>query len=624
MPEFVLYLIGVAGAMVAFLAPLEVAFGAVIVFWLLFPGLLSLPGLPHVLPVDRLVLYLFAIRLLLRMGRPGEPGRDAYRFTLVHLGVLLVVLVNFLDGVFLASPRTYFPSDMDGWFSALDIAVFFVAALAVMRARGAWRAARIVFVSLLVTFGIAVIERITKQGWSHFLFEHLPNGINLPGGHPLGTRSGARVQVAAQFGLEYGWVVTMLVPLVVVATLRWARIGRWRSRVAFVFPVLAFLVVAFNQSRSADVAVGIGAFTFALMVGPDARLVRWGLLAVAGFALVAVAVPSIVSSPFQVAAGTNSTSIRIVRLGQEFSTVTGRAFQGLGNQGAINFVSIPGLDDSWATTYVTLGVIGLLARAVMLVIGMVAAARSLRARRGSDLRLLGAAALVGLALATAGGFFYDFGIQSTWEVAFLLALAAAVSEHVPVRGGRRSRARLVLPLAGVGLGFVALALAPSTTTQLFYADTMSPGIAAVKPKPADPYIATTLTNTFCGIVGEPALALPGNRVTCQSVADTTLWPPSAEITIQGPDAAAVHSQALRLFTWVAPAALHNVPTSPGRVGGLWVESDATSGKPGWATTAPLWVGVLGAAVALVVPPLRRRDEDSESVATSKARRPALV
>ena len=71
MPEYGIYAIGVIAALTALTAPLELGFGAVLACWLLVPGLLVMPGLPHVLAIDRLVLYVFALRLVARHGRPG-------------------------------------------------------------------------------------------------------------------------------------------------------------------------------------------------------------------------------------------------------------------------------------------------------------------------------------------------------------------------------------------------------------------------------------------------------------------------------------------------------------------------------------------------------------------------
>lgn len=611
MPEYGIYAIGVLATLTALTAPLELGFGAVLACWLLVPGLLVMPGLPHVLAIDRLVLYVFALRLVARLGRPGEPAPSAFRLTKMHIVVCIWAVVGFVDGVMLASPRTYFPSDMDSWFTGLDVLVLFVCALAVIRTLGAWRVTRTAVVLLGVTFAIAVVERITKSGWSHFLYEHVPDGYKAPGSAPLGQRAGVRVQVAAQFGLEYGWLVAMLTPLVLAAALHWSRRRlRGVARGAVLLPLAALLVVAFNQSRSADVAVAVGTVVAVLLIGVDRRMVRWAAVGIAALVVLGAAFPSIVSSPFHVASTTDSVSVRLARLGQVFTFVVGRAFQGLGYQGTLNFVPIPGLDDTYATTYVTLGVIGLVAWAALLASGIATGLRCLRARRGGEIRTLGAACAVGMALTVVGGFAYDLSglTSSTWAFVFMAALATSLAERVPARPPARLPARWLLPVAGVGVGALVLLVAPTSASQVFVVDTQAPWISATSAQPADPYVGSVLTNTFCGTVTAPGLLTPGNTVTCTSLADTSLWPAAVSVAVAGPDARAVTAQARRIFGAFPGAELSNTPAGRVHPGEIWVAGDITSGRPAWATTAPLWVGAVGLGLCLLAPVLawRRR------------------
>ena len=79
---------------------------------------------------------------------------------------------------------------------------------------------------------IGFIERLTKFSWGEFFFEHVPASY-IPSIAPgtLSVRGAAvRSQGAAQFALEYGWVLAMLLPLTVAATIRWSH-GResWRK-----------------------------------------------------------------------------------------------------------------------------------------------------------------------------------------------------------------------------------------------------------------------------------------------------------------------------------------------------------------------------------------------------------
>lgn len=247
-------LLTVAGLLVVIAAPLEIAMGTVLLFWLLVPGLLSIPHFAHILFVDRLVLYGFAARLLARSGRPGEPRGPAYALTPMHavLGALLVV--GWIDGVVLSPANFSLAGNIHGWYSQLDLAVLFVVVLAVARTIGGWRVVRWLVVGVAAAVAVGLFERATGRGWAHFFFEHLPTSYLAAGSSPLQTRGGmARSQGAAEFALEYGWVLVMLLPLAAVATARWARAHRRSnpalSRLGFVLPLAAAAAVFFSGGR---------------------------------------------------------------------------------------------------------------------------------------------------------------------------------------------------------------------------------------------------------------------------------------------------------------------------------------------------------------------------------------
>ncbi|MGH9029621.1 MAG: hypothetical protein ACRDV4_08415, partial [Acidimicrobiales bacterium] len=231
-------LLSMAGVVLVLVAPLEVAFGTLVVFWLLVPGTLPVPLAPHLFLVDRTVLYAFGFRLLVRRG-PGEPRASAYRPTPVHAALGLLMLVGFLDGVGFAPSSDSVAQDLHSWFTQLDLLVLFVVALAVIRTISTRRALGTVVVVLAVTVAIGFAERFFHHGWSHLFFEGLPAKDLGPGSDVLQTRGGhVRSQVAGQFALEYGWVLAMLLPLTVVAVDRWAR-HRRLARPMMLLPLLA-------------------------------------------------------------------------------------------------------------------------------------------------------------------------------------------------------------------------------------------------------------------------------------------------------------------------------------------------------------------------------------------------
>ena len=79
---------------------------------------------------------------------------------------------------------------------------------------------------------IGFVERLTRFSWGQFFFEHVPANYvpNIAPGTLSIRGTAVRSQGAAQFALEYGWVLVMLLPLTVSATIRWSQ-GRepWRK-----------------------------------------------------------------------------------------------------------------------------------------------------------------------------------------------------------------------------------------------------------------------------------------------------------------------------------------------------------------------------------------------------------
>src|ERR1700722_14724486 len=225
-------LLTLVGVLVVLFGSIEVATGCLVAFWLLVPGLLIVPFGPHFLLVDRLVLWVFALRLILRSGRPGEPRGRAFALTPVHGALAALLVTAYTAGVLLAPRSVSLAGDLHAFLYVLDLVILFVVVLAAVRTIGVQRIVDLIAWGVVAAVLIGLIERVTKFSWGQFFFEHVPASY-VPGIAPgtLSVRGTAvRSQGAAQFALEYGWVLAMLLPLTVAAVIPWSH-GRkpWRK-----------------------------------------------------------------------------------------------------------------------------------------------------------------------------------------------------------------------------------------------------------------------------------------------------------------------------------------------------------------------------------------------------------
>jgi hypothetical protein len=595
-------LLAAIGFGVILVAPLEIAFGALIAFWLLVPGSLGVPYAPHIVLVDRLILYGFALRLLLRARLPKEPKGSAYALGPMHAGLGVLLIVGFLDGVILAPRRDSLTLDIHGWLFLLDLAILFVVVLAVIRTIGTWRAARVVAGTLLVTIVVAVEEWLTHRGWSAFFFQHLPANYLASGADQLGSRSGhVRPQVAAQFSLEYSWVLAMFLPFAIYASLRVARNGGRLARWALVLPLGVFLGVLLTASRSAELAILAEIVLFALLCGGDRRVLKWVAAVVGIGALFLLFNPSLVTSSLSGAASDDPLSVRLNRLPELFSLVVHHPFFGIGFNGPSS--TFQGIDNGYALIYATLGVVGLVAWIGLLATAAAAVAPSLRSPPGSDARRLGVACLIGIGGAVVAAVTYDFEntVQSPWGLIVLAAFGAVVAERMPNRVPIRRRwaYRMLVPAAGVALGFLLLASVPTSASQDLSMQTIAPWVSAEETQPGGPYPGTTLVDTLCAVITNPGTIAPGAGVNCVQASSFQglVDPRIALITISGPTPEAVRTQLQRSFTLIET---HVMPLYGGPSETLQI------GKPAWATTGPVWGGLIGLLIAFLVPPIRPR------------------
>ncbi|MHB8593274.1 MAG: O-antigen ligase family protein, partial [Acidimicrobiales bacterium] len=457
---------------------------------------------------------------------------------------------------------------------------------------------------MAAAIGIGIIERITGSGWANYLSEHIPAAFRASYIFPLGTRGGVvRAQAASAFGLEFGWVMTMLLPLLAVAVAVW--IGRNRSwgarrHLLLLLPLAAVAAVIFSSSRSADVGVAGSAILLLAFAGAP----RWLTTSLAGAVLVVLLVvagtPSLITSAFTAAAHSNSISGRLQRLPILFDLVVHRPFVGAGYSGPSSLFI--GVDDGYASTYIQLGMIGLLSWLVVLAAAVATALRTLRAPRGTTTRELGAACAIGImAVAVAmGGYDVTGAEQSMWTLALLGALAVVLAEQVQRRPrAARSPARALIPLAGAVAGVVVLALAPIGWSRSFTVYVLSPSeLAAATTNANFGWSATDLAAAVCGYLEAPSRREPGTALRCDQPNHVapSIWPAEVAVRIGGGSPGAVTSETHRAFGALkAPGYPTVIPDGP-----------IVSGSPAWALTAPLSGAVAGMMAALLVPTITRR------------------
>lgn len=578
--------------------PLAGAFGVLTGVWLLVPPLLSVPHAPHILLVHVVVLYAFVFRLMARHG-PREPTPSAYSPTVVHAAVVALVAVLFFDGVIFTPSGNSLSANLHAWFNDFNLLVLFVVVVAVVRTLSLWRSVSIIAVVVCVMIGIGFWEHFSHRGWSAFFFEHLPSNYLAPGYAQLQRRGGhVRSQGAAQFALEYGWVVAMLFPLLVVSVFHWTRGRRGWPKLANLVPLLAVLVVVFSGSRSALVAC-VAALIVLVAIGANRGMFVWGGLAVLTGAITAIADPSLITALFS-AGKDDPASVRLDRLGPLFDLVVHHPFTGVGLSGIKSLFVVNGVDNGYAVMYATVGVIGILAWVTVMVTIGATAGHALRRPRGNLERLIAASCLTGTLAVAAAAATYDFPdtAQSTWTLMFLGAIGVVAAERAEVRVVQRWRpSRLLLPAVGSFIGSTVLVLTPVASSVSF--SVMADAQWVLTSNTAYfPVEGTEMLNTLCPVVTNPYSLMKGTAVRCieYSRVFPLNFPGYAVVQVRGPTPQAVMQEADRAFKSISMRMPLEV-SATGRI---------STGKPAWARTAPLWGGVVGAFGMVLMPGFDRK------------------
>jgi hypothetical protein len=574
--------LGAVLVLLAIRAPFRLATTTLLISLVVLPEALPLPVGPEYMATSRVVLWAYSGALLVRLAR-GELRVSVLRVTRVHVAFAAFLAVAFLNGCVLAAqPNPRFEAVL-GWLTLADQLLVFVAGVTAVRVLGPWWMAKRISILAAVLAVLALGERYLDLNWNHFFFEHSGSGL-FAGSKQMDLRGGAiRVRGPSLFALEFGWICAFLVPLtLVVAT-------RVRGLLPRLLPGALSLAVVWTVSRSALVGIALGVVV-TVAGARDRRVLSLALLGASVAAVIALQ-SDFLGRPYE-DASPDSADSRVRRIVAITEEVEERPLVGLGIAGP-RARAIEGTDTSYVLLYAQLGVVGLAAFGVLLATTLLTVAGGLRGPPSDD-RALAAAALAVLVVALLGTASFDnFSIAGSTRIVWLVA-AIGVGLHeraAPARRGPRRAsvpARVGLVASAVAAGAALAAAAPTHVVWAAQFDTVPLGFTAKAAQ--DPaFIGRVLINTTCEVIG----ALPdlGAKLECREPREA---PTVGEVRVQGRDgrstAVAVDRILEQMDAWL--------PQNR-----VFVTSALVEGRPTWATTAPVWLGLTGLATALLLPPL---------------------
>jgi len=285
---------------------------ALLVALLLIPSTLLFPGAPSgVITASRVVEVAAAVgigRSLRRGDRQSAPAPPVLFVLLVYLGVTAVT------GVALADSRTDTVPAAYLWLDQAEQPLLLVFGLFLGRRLRATTVLRAVAGVTAAAAGIGVVEAITGGSWARLLFRAEPGQLSTSFAGPLELRAGAtRVRGAAEFALAYGWVMTALAALLIVAVAT-MHLHKRRTATTVTTLVLAAAIATVYLTRTRTALAGLIVVAVVEIVRLQAR--RPFLVAVtavaAGAALLVIG-PSLLNhlSP---AVDRGSIDVRVERL----------------------------------------------------------------------------------------------------------------------------------------------------------------------------------------------------------------------------------------------------------------------------------------------------------------------
>ena len=581
-----------AATVVAFRGPPPAAATVLVAMWLLVPGSARVPGTgTGQLMIHRVLLGAVIAGLAWR-AVSGRVDRRAFALRGVHLAFAAFLIVAALLGVVLADIRTLPRHNLDGWVALAEQAVFFVTALAVFRLCGARRSVEVITAVGGLLAVIAISERVF--GWSYarwFAAEIAdPSGLlTLPlerrGSHP-------RVRGAATFALEFAWIVALLVPVTMAGALNRLR-GRSRpdlgSLLHAAVPVLLLMALVWSWSRSAyaGLAIGVAALLVGVVLDRPRQL---AIVSLACVAVVALAFQAPLQEAIEISTASGEQDVRFQRLPEVLEPVAERPLVGLGLGGLLAH-GVQVVDNSWVTTYATLGVVGVMALGALLLAMLHATSRFLRAGPG-DARTIGAAASGAVLAAVVGFGAYDFGtLRASSETLWALgALGLVANEEMGVLRSpfrvRRPPVRMwFLAMLGSGVASIVFLVTPARSTIDAVFTTVDPRFAAAAAGD-QAFTVKVLSQSACLVI-EPVG--PPGTVQCRD--DDQLAGGIGNVRIE----AGTDAEADRLFDAVEERLTSTFPAAT---------LQARAHGRGWSAalvTAPLWAAAVGAAVGALIP-----------------------
>jgi len=481
-------------------ARLRAGFVVVVAATLLVPGSLLLrnPITPYAL-FTRVLIVVLALRLGVEIWR-GSIDRSVLRWTTVHTGFVVFLVATFIAGVALADSAFTNGGVTAAYLLLLDQFLFFVVMLACVRVIGSlpW-CLGVVAIVLLMSAGIGLIEHATHGSWGHFLFGRIVAGV--VGSDPLTMRlDNVRVRAGAEYPLQYGWVLAMMLPALVawLATLR-LTIERW---LPIAVTAIGVVVVAeyWSYSRTSFAAIGLAALFVALAAREQRILVMTGVGLGLGVILF-VAISGLQHGFVGLASG--PVDVRTARLPLILQIGAMHPLHGIGF-GGLAAMHLPNTDSSYLQLYGETGLLGLVSGVALVCCATACCARGLWSRSMEE-RLAAAAAVVAGLVMLVSGIAYDAlrSLSSSRPFWLVIAIGVVAAEHTAgplpalVRHRRRVLAGGLLVAAAVGV--LMFVLAPVHYARQYQFQTVS---AAREVQPDDPVtVGTTFINSVCTVVG---------------------------------------------------------------------------------------------------------------------------
>ena len=579
---------------------IKVALVALLAVTLLLPGTVLAPGSSsgHT-TLHRIVLGIFVLNILRKIWLRQIPA-SVLRPSPLTVVLAAWVIVTFAMGVALADPALSVGFSTYLWIFVVDYSVFFYFVVAAIRAiDDPWWFARAVTGVMIVSAGMAVYEHYANVSVARWLSKQI-RGSGYLGVNTLHTRGGeVRSKAGFEFALAYAWAATALVPLVtVVAT-------RTRHRIVRFAPALVVLSVAWTYTRSAYVGVAAGGLLLLVTSGFDRRITGFVM---AGIVVVGLAVSFMPLLDRTFSSPEVQTNIREERLPLVLSSAAEHPYFGRGLS-STPAEGITTTDSSFLLMYAEMGVVGLTGLALLMLATICFVAPAIRAPPPDH--LLGAAALCGVVLGISSGAFLDVlnisgSARMFWAVA---ALGVVVGERAgvrwPVAQGWRLVSRAWIPAVAVAGGFLLIAnTAPRAAAVIRF--TTRSATFEVLSRGSGEFIGTILVNTTCEIF-ETRVAVAGHTATCYDLQSEL---GIGDVRIETPDPASLTRVARSVATVVRGRM---------RTPRFYLLDEDHHVRPTWVRTAPVWMGIGGAALAVLLPPLpplrRRRARERQPAVT---------